>query len=392
MDRLALHRPVPRVLFALVMLLLPLLSIRNVIVGPERAILLGPKLGGVTETAPLIFSWATITDGSFQKAFASRMTEGYVLRPLLIRLNNELRSELFGDYTGAYVVRGAKGHLIGRSYLEEYCSRTEGMGLNLAAKALPRLKALQNHYRSTGRVFVYLISPSKAAHFPEYFLDRFNCQNTIAARTSLLPDYVGALRAGGINVVDGATLIHAQKGRYEVPMFPEGGEHWNEIGGALVVSAIVEEINRQSGRELIPPFRFTYTLSNTKTKSDRELADLLNVLFPPLGYLTAKLSFDQPADCAHHEAAQLSVALVASSFGFMPAPIMVQHNCLSQLRFYYYAKLGVFGGQPFHELKRNLVDAEIAPVRDAKVLIVEENESFVGRSNYMPLLQDIIER
>lgn len=390
MDRFALRHTAPRLLFAAGLLLLPLVSVWNLIVEPNRAIRLGPKLAGVTETIPIVVSWSAIRDGSLQKAIASRIAEAFALRPLLIMVNNEIRVQLFGDEANSYVVRGAKGHLIGRFYLDEYCSRSEGMGARLAADMIPRLTAIQDHYRSSGGAFVYLVSPSKAAHLPEYFLDRFHCQNTTAARMQMLPDYVGALRAAGINVVDGASLIHSKKGQYEVPLFPEGGEHWNDVGGALVVSAMIDEINRQAGRELIPPFRFTYAVSKSKSQADRELADLLNVFFPPLGYLTAKLTFDQPAACASHEASELPVALVGSSFGFMPAPIMVEHNCLSRLNFYYYAKAGLFGGQPFHELKRNLSDADFAPVRDVKVLILEENESFVGRSSYVSLVQSVI--
>lgn len=390
MDRFTLWRTAPRLLLAASFLLLPLVSVWNMVVEPQRTIMLGPKLGGVTEIVPLVLSWPTIRDGRFQKAVASRITEAFAFRPLLIRVNNEIRSELFGDYTTPYVVRGAKGHLIGRFYLDEYCSRTEGMGAKLAAEVLPRLKAIQEHYRSIGGVFVYLVSPSKAAHFPEYFLDRFKCPSPPAARAQMLPDYVGALRTAGINVVDGASLIHSKKGQYDVPLFPEGGEHWNEVGAALAVSAITEEIDRQSGRELIPPFRFTYAVTTAHSHADRELVELLNVFFPPLGYRTAKVSFEQPSACPSHEANELPIALVGSSFGFLPAPMMIEHNCLSKLKFYYYAKAGVFGGQPFHEMEKNLSDSEFERVRDAKVLILEENESFVGRSNYVPLLMSAI--
>jgi alginate O-acetyltransferase complex protein AlgJ len=45
-----------------------------------------------------------------------------------------------------------------------------------------------------------------------------------------------------------------------------------------VVSALVTEINAQAGREIVPPFTFTYTLSRPAGGADRELA-LLNVFF-----------------------------------------------------------------------------------------------------------------
>ena len=388
----SLHRSLPRLLLASTLLVLPLISIWNMSVEPGHDIKLGPKLAGVTDVARISFSWSAITGGGFQKAAALRITEALALRPLLIRLNNSIRFELFGDFNESYVVRGAKGHLIGSSYLIEYCARTGGMGQRLAAEVAPGLKEIQDHYRAAGGEFVYLISPSKAAHLPEYFLDRFVCTNSPAARAHFIPDYVGALRAAGISVVDGASLIHAQKGSYEVPLFPEGGEHWNDIGGALAVSAVVDEINRQAGRVLIPPFSFTYSLSNAKSKADRELADLLNVFFPPLGYVTAKVSFDQPASCRTHPAHDLAIAMVGSSFGFLPSQIMLEHNCLSRLNFYYYAKLGLFGGEPFHELQRNLERNEVARAADAQVMILEENESFVGRTNYTRMLYDVVSK
>ena len=144
-------------------------------------------------------------------------------------------------------------------------------------------KKTQDFYEKRGSVFVYVVSPSKAAHLPEYFVDRVPCPSTPAARARLVPDYVGALQQGGIHVVDTASLIHSLKGTYPFDLFPQGGVHWNDVGGARAVSAIVDAINQQAGRELIPPFTFTYTLSKPASGADRELADLLNVFFPPLG-------------------------------------------------------------------------------------------------------------
>ncbi len=106
-----------------------------------------------------------------------------------------------------------------------------------------------------------MVTPSKAAHLPEYFVDRVPCPSTPAARTQLVPDYVGALQREGIHVVDTASLIHSLKGTYPFDLFPQGGVHWNDVGGARAVSAVVEEINRLAGREIIPPFTFTYTMS-----------------------------------------------------------------------------------------------------------------------------------
>ena len=338
MDRLALTRPIIRAAFCVFLALLPLGTTWNLIAAqyfPTRAIKIGPTLGGVTYDTAVNLSWPEIRDGKFQKAVVSRVTEAMPIRPLLIRINNEIRFHLFGELTAPNVFRGARGQLIEQTYLNDYCSRTEGMGGRLAAVATPKLKDIQNFYSARGGIFVYVVTPSKAAHLPEYFVDRLPCPSTQAARLRLVPDYVGALKLEGINVVDTASLIHSLKGTYPFDLFPQGGVHWNDVGGAVAVSAVVDEINHLAGRELIPPFKFTYTMSQPAKGADRELADLLNVFFPPLGYQTPKVSFQPAMPCAESPARQLDIAVVGSSFGHLPSRIMVEANCLARLQFYY---------------------------------------------------------
>ena len=392
MSRFALTRPVPRLLLGASMALLPLVTAWNLAVAPNREIKIGPKLGGVTLEAPVAMSWSSLRDGSLQKAVAGRLTEAFAFRPLLIRINNEIRFGLFGTLTAPQVVSGKKGQLIGQNYLDEYCSRTEGQGSKLAAEIIPKLRAIQDYYSGRGGVFVYMVSPSKAAHLPEHFLDGLSCRSTPAARAQLVRQYVNALKASGINVLDGADLIHALKGRYEVDLFPPGGEHWNDLGGALVVSALVNEINARAGREIVPPFTFTYTLSRPAGGADRELADLLNVFFPPLGYLTPKVNYVQSNPCEQSGARTLDAAIVSSSFGHLPASILIEHNCLSALNLYYYATLGRFGGVPYRELQRSLGDSDLAALRNVKLMIIEENEVLIGRSNYVDEVLRVVGR
>jgi alginate O-acetyltransferase complex protein AlgJ len=390
MNRFALSRRIPRLIIGALLALLPLLSAWNLMV-PSHQIQIGPTLGGVTNEMPVIVSWSSIRDGSFQKAVASRITEAFALRRILIRINNEIRLELFGELTAPHVVRGAKGQLIERTYLDDYCTRTEGMGAELAAKNIPKLLDIQNYYRARGGLFVYLLSPSKAAHLPEYFVDRVPCPSTPAARTEFVGQYVSALKQAGINVLDTATLIHSLKGQYDFDLFPQGGVHWNDVGGARAVSALVDEIDRQAGREIVPSFTFTYTLSSA-AGADRELVDLLNVFFPPLAYLTPKVKYTTSASCANHPAHLLDIAMVGSSFSHLAASILIEHNCLSRLNLYYYARLGRFGGVPYHELARNLGETELRPLRDAKIMILEENEAFAARSGYVDILRDIVNK
>src|SRR5665213_4119716 len=107
MRRLSFSHPIIRIAFCLFLLALPLASAWNLAVAtnhPSLAIQIGPKLGGVTRDAPVILSWASLRDGSFQKAAANRVTEAMAIRPLLIRINNEIRFSVFGELTAPQAV------------------------------------------------------------------------------------------------------------------------------------------------------------------------------------------------------------------------------------------------------------------------------------------------
>jgi alginate O-acetyltransferase complex protein AlgJ len=102
MNRLSFSHPLIRAAFCVFLLALPLASAWNLTIAPTHpalAIKIGPKLGGVTRDAPVILSWASLRDGSFQKAAASRVTDAMAIRPMLIRINNEIRFEVFGELT-----------------------------------------------------------------------------------------------------------------------------------------------------------------------------------------------------------------------------------------------------------------------------------------------------
>jgi alginate O-acetyltransferase complex protein AlgJ len=173
-------------------------------------------------------------------------------------------------------------------------------------------------------------------------------------------------------------------------LFPQGGTHWNDIGGALAATAVVEDINRQARREMVPPFTFTYALSGVTSGVDRDLADLLNVFFPPLSYLTPKVKFQPSASCTDHPARSIDAAMLGSSFSHLPGEILIADNCLSGLNVYYYMWLGRFGGTPYRELQRDLKDPDLEHLRDAKIVIVEQNEAFVAQTTYVDKLRAIV--
>jgi len=371
----------------------PLLIVWNLAVlpiDPSLGIRIGRQLAGVIETPPPVrLSWSSLTKGSLQELAGIAVAEAYPLRPLLIRINHEIRFTLFGYISVPSLFQGDHGQLVGMADLAEYCSRgTDPSPEVRAREAIPKLKDIQAYYRARNRSFFYLISPSKPAYMPEKFVHRTSCPSTLEERTRLVPTFARLLRQAGIDVIDTATLIHGLRGRYNLDLFPAGGGHWNMLGAAHAAELVVEETNRKRSRARLPKFSYSYEVVNRLTGTDSEFIDVMNIMFPHLVYPTAKVTFVPAVNCAGHEATRLRVAVVGSSFMHSLARGLIEAACLWQLSVYFYFNHGRYGGLSYGLLDPKYQDS--ASVLDAEIVILEENETSIGRSGHVDRFHSFI--
>jgi hypothetical protein len=360
----------------------------NLVVGalkPSLFVMLRPSLTGVTEHVAPDWSFSGFLNGRLQAAVTAKFSEAIPIRSFLVRLNNQFAFSLFGEVNVPGIKIGAKGQLVDGD-LGEYCARQESLAETLANKMIPILLDIQSFYRSRGAGFLYVITPSKAAHLPEYFVDRVDCPSTALARTEMIPDYAERLRIAGVTILDAATLVHGLKGSYPVELFPQGGIHWNSLGTALASLEMLRTINAQAGHEILSPFEFDYTMARPMA-ADRDLADLINVMFPPVAYLTPKLRYKPSSPCDSHPARLIDAAIVGSSFMHGPLEVLREAGCMSNLVLYFYLRRALFGGVPYLPLEPN---PDLQHLRDIKLLLLEENEVSVGRSGYVDALHTLL--
>jgi alginate O-acetyltransferase complex protein AlgJ len=323
---------------------------------------------------------------TLQAAIARAVDDASLLRPLLIRINNQIRYSVFGYISTPNIIVGEDRQLTQPFYLSEYCSRRSDTADRRAAELIPRLRDIQAYFESRNRTFVFLITPSKIAHLPEYFVHRFPSPNSEQDRTALLPKLDWLLREAGINVLDAASLIHGLKGTYEVDLFPPGGVHWNAVAVARAADAIVAEVNRLAGRRLMPRLDWTYTVVDPVHGED--LVNLLNLLVTPKWYKSAEVTYRHVVPCDREPENPLKVAIIGTSFIIDPALALISGGCLAHLYSYFYLSLKRYGGIPL-TLKDDLNDDDLAAIRDADVAIVEDNETFVA-INYLERLRAVL--
>jgi hypothetical protein len=183
------------------------------------------------------------------------------------------------------------------------------------------------------------------------------------------------LLAAGIEMVDAATLTHGLKGRYEVDLFPTGGVHWNQLGVAHAADALLAEINRAAGRPIAPRLSWTYEITDRPTGTDTDLIDVVNVLFARPRYPVPKLTIAATKPCSEWPASRLKVALIGGSFVHDVARMLIAEGCLHGLYSYNYLVGGVRGGEGYERVKERTTPEEIRLLRDADIVILEENEA-----------------
>jgi hypothetical protein len=274
--------------------------------------------------------------------------------------------------------------LIEKAYLDEYCARNLAAFEPKARGWAAQLKEVQDFYTARGKIFIYLITPSKLTYMPENFPRALSsCASSERDRNGLLPLYGRLLADAGVRFVDTATLIHGLKGKYEVDLFPAGGVHWNAIAIANAEDAILAEINRQAGSAIAPKLSWKYKVVDRAKGTDRDLLDLLNVLLPNARYATARVAYQAAKPCDEMPAASLKTAMIGDSFAATLGQTLIKDGCLSRLEGYNYLYRGLSAGPRYQIVKNRLSASDILPLRDADIVILEENESLLPGSAHL---------
>jgi hypothetical protein len=373
-----------RAAVAAVLLVIPIQTLKNISIGdPMRQLHYfsqHPLIGAPT-ASPIAWSWRTFADGKLQARLTQTVVEAMPMRAFLVRLSNQIRYSVFELGNSPKYIVGADGQLIHRDYITPYCSRNAETAERAGRALASKLQKVQAYFRARKRVFVYLITPSKVAHMPEAFIGTVPCPNSEGDRERLLPEIMSQLKAADIAVVDSASLIHGLKDQYrDVGLFPRGGVHWNALGIAHAAQALVEEINREAGRQIVPEIKWSYVITRNPMGADRDMVELMNLLRPPVDYPVPEVKFQPATPCTESPAPSLKVVIVGNSFSSSLPQVLVPGACLEHLEYYFYlAKRYI--GYPLKEIPMTAADTKA--IRDADVVILEQNETYFGDGGYI---------
>lgn len=353
---------------------------------PGLTVLQEPALAGVAapvQRPPLDI--AGFASGSFQTAFTAYFDQNLPLLPTAVRLKNQMYFSWLRQSGIPDVTVGKHLQLYEQRYIDEYCGRDTAAIMAGAETWAARLAQMQNWYAARGKVFVYVITPSKAATDPQDLPQGRTCRSPQADRDGLLPAWDAMLDRHGVRYADTATLIRRAAPAYGVAMFPRGGTHWNELAAALGTQALIAAINGPGAAWTLPGFTFTWRMA-PPTGIARDLTDLLNLPFPRLDYAVPEVAITPaaaPAPCR-----PATIGAVGGSFTFELLWTLMKLPCPPRIEFYSYFRTmhAHFPGD-----QRGPVDpAQRAEdlLGGADIVLLEENEQVAARSDHGPAFYD----
>ena len=338
---------------------------------------LSPPLSGVTIVAKPKFSWGNLLHGTYQSVFARDLGNQMPLYADAVRLRNQVQFSLFGDsFDAAYLVVGHGPSLFETPYADEYCSRdlaTWHARSDDWARKILEMQTLEEH---RGKTFLYLLTPSKVAQYPDIVPSGYNCPSSAADRAGLVPAWLATLRAEGVHVADTTAVMTAAHGVYPFRMFPMGGAHWNAVGSALSMQALMADLHRLLPNGGFTPFTFAWHMVRRPQPHslDVDLSELLNLIwrFPTAPVPAVEIHPEPPPSSCP----DTKVAVVGGSFGHAVLEYLAKATCNPLAVEYEYWRAytlrwsdhGIDVGVGVNEAER------ATTILGADVLIYEENE------------------
>jgi alginate O-acetyltransferase complex protein AlgJ len=315
-------------LFISVMILAPGVALLVVAfkAGPLGGLSVATLSGVTNPVPPPRFDLPSFFSGAMQSAMEPWLTERMGRpRESYLRLKNGIEYLLGRSDAGISI--GRSWVLNGESYVDEWCLRRDRQVTEAAiAPVIAALVSIRKAMETRGKPFIFLISPSKAAVFPEYLPSW--CAPTSQPRPYDL--LLAGLKSSNVHVVDGHDIALQVRATEQWPPFGRDGAHWNDVGQFYAARALVGEIERQLGEQIGDLRLKDITVDNEPRGAEADAGLIAN-----LPFALRPVSVHARFDVVNRLTAPTGL-FVGTSFSWGPLEIMMGQKIFSRSKFYYY--------------------------------------------------------
>ncbi len=328
----------------------------------------------------------SLLSGSFTHGYATYFGAQFPLLAAAVRMKGQLYWSMLHQSPTWFISIGRDDVLYENGYLDEYCARDIAAYAPVAEAWAAKLMRMQRWYAAQGKVFLYLLTPSKAAIEPETMPLDWPCPASAADRAGFHAAFRAILDRAGVNVVDAVETTLRAKDDYPFPSFPPGGTHFNKVAAALAVRQLIGVMTRAGTWRRMDDFAFSWAMAEPD-EVDTDLLDTLNVPYPGMRYRTPAITVRRPSG---KPCSPVVMAQVGGSFAYQLDKVLDLTACPPRIELYEYFhnRMALYPGDrryPVDPARRAwaLLDA-------AQVVVLEENEQFAARSQHAAAFYELV--
>jgi SGNH hydrolase-like domain, acetyltransferase AlgX len=277
------------------------------------------------------FNWENYLNNDFQDKFNKALEDNIGLRPLFIRINNQLAYSLFDTALANSVIIGKKNYLFERNYIKAYLGK-DFIGRDSIETKVKKLHFIQQKLAEDSIHLFVVLAPGKASFFPEYIPDEFN---PTERGISNYDCFKTCFDKQGINYIDFNEYFVNIKDTCSYPLYPQFGIHWSAYGANLAFDSLISYMDSRTTKNMIGVDWREIRTSSRPDVTDYDIAGGMNLLFRlptyPMAY--PMLNFDDKGKF------KPNVVTVADSYYWNIFGKGLSSMAFSNNSFWYYFKI-----------------------------------------------------
>jgi hypothetical protein len=253
-----------------------------------------------------------------------------------------------------------------------------------------KIRQMQDEVERRGKTFLYVLTPSKVAQYPAYIPAKTPCPAPEFDKTGLIPAWMKLVDQAGIHAADTVAKLWTAHSTYPFALFPQGGTHWNAVASALGTQLVESNLQSLRNDDSLAPFSFTWKMTDRPDGVEADLFLLMNLLWTqprfPVPHITMTAQ-PAPAGCK-----PVKIVIVGGSFMESIGAALSHLPCgVDVVEYSYWSIYHISWTDGVHTIKT--VDPVIRDrdLKSADILLYEENEAVVGKSQHGLLLSQWLE-
>jgi hypothetical protein len=329
-----------------------------------------PLSGAFTPEKDHAFNWRDWFSRDYQDQKEKFLKDNFGLHNYYIRLQAQLRYNLFNKASAAYVVVGKNNYLFETGYFDAYYGR-DFIGRKKIEAFTRQLRCVQDTLEKQGKMLLVVLAPGKASFYPEYIPSEYRS-------APALSNYIyfrHVFRRSNLNHIDFNKYFIEQKYKSPYPLYPQFGIHWSNYGSIMAFDSIVKYAEHKLRTDLPDLDIGPLTMSDSLRHTDNDVIKGMNLIREPKSFAMAYPEFKVVYDSARHRKPRLLV--VGDSFWWYMYSTKMPETVFSDLEFWFYNE-AVYPASFNAQLNVKEINY-FEKIRRADVILIMHSESTLAR-------------